>query len=172
MLQRHEKLSELPTELRRQVGGFRLDRDVSLLWAAYWRTQIAFNQHRPVRAGDGSPFEAWLPNLSYLELVAQHQVAGLMALTVVEFSKLKYTVQVAWNRLPDASRFCPAWCIERRAGGGDELRLRPIATIETLSRLVARYARRKLIALPSDVDAVEVVFRGPRPAHDLESRRH
>lgn len=167
VLERYESLEELPAALSvARVGGLRLDRKVSLLSAAYWRAALAFGIHlgtgrnrsilRPVTAFGGWPHHI----ASMIKPVIWHQVIGLIALSILELRKLTYTLQVSWNQLPDSYRFCPAWSMDYAGDQSDEFRLRPVATMRSLERLFRRYAGRRLLALPKDVDVLQVLTEG------------
>ena len=162
-LKRHGDFEDAPAALRSEEGsGRRIDKNVSVVSAAYWRTAIAFGVLRQVcgeRTRSNAPsFGEWLPRTSEgIYLVVQSQVYGLLALNIIDLRGLCFGVQIAWNMVADPARFCPAWSERCPDGKCVEFRIRRRVTQGSVHRLVRRYAKRRLQAVPEHLNVLQVI---------------
>jgi hypothetical protein len=164
MLDGNGGLEPAPLELcTNSSSAARVDMDISLVSAGFWRTAATFRVLRQVR-GELPPPDARVPPFSELlpftagalETVVNGQVFGLLAFNLIEMKRLSYAAEVAWNQAPSAYRFCPAWITSTELGR-TEVHVRPWATEHAVSRLIRRYRARRLQRVPDELRILDVV---------------
>lgn len=163
-LESNDCLEAAPGELSTNAGSAaRLDVEISLVSAAFWRTATAFRVLRQVRGelpppdARVPPFGDGLPNTpGAVEAIVTGQVYGLLAQNLLELRHLKYAAEVAWNQVSRTSRFCPAWT-SRIEMGRAEFHVRLWATDKVVSRLMKRYSSHRLLRVPDELRVLDVV---------------
>ncbi len=140
---------------RSQVGA-RLDGSISMVAAAYWKTAHMYRltEHLTSNGSGGLPRlahfgyacfaspEAWKETLRF-------EVCGLVVATVMQLRHFRFLIEVDWERHAPLETFLPAWRLFQEQSKL-ELQVRPRAAVDTLRRLIRRYAHRRLLEVPKD----------------------
>jgi hypothetical protein len=160
-------LDQAPSALATTRGSSaRIDTEMSVVCAAYWKTALQFHVLREIEGelprpdaraaalGDALPRTA-----GAAEAVVTAQVEGMLVANLLELRNMKYTAEVAWNHVPDAPRFHPAWTARLEAGW-ITLNLRQRASRAMVFRLVQRYQGRRLHRVPEQIAILDVVQEG------------
>lgn len=144
-----------PDNLHPAMNGARLDGDLFVGAAAYWKTAQCYRMVKYMSREIGAPprilhfgygsFDcpaAWRETLRF-------EVIGLMVCSLLALCRLRCLIQVDWRDKPPNAAFLPAWRLFQRPSGWT-LQIRPATDIDGLRRLVRRYGSWRLERLPED----------------------
>lgn len=144
-----------PENLHPTMNGARIDGELLLGAAAYWKTVQCYRMVKYMIKEIGAPPRiahfgygsfacpaAWRETLRF-------EVIGLMARYLLSLRGLRCLIQVDWRDKPANAAFLPAWRLFQRPSGW-ALQMRPVADIDGLRRLVRRYGSWRLERLPDD----------------------
>lgn len=135
-------------------SGARLVGTASAVAAAFCRTLYAYG----VKCGDiddemGPPTEElslWHHYGTLFHACAEasgrlltEEVRAMFCLNLRYIARELYLHDIAWNWIPPADEFVPAWCFENKGDGG-VLRIRPRVSKNLPERLIRRYRNRIL----------------------------
>lgn len=156
-------MEDVPPELcSANVGGARLNREMSLATAAFWRTTVAFDVARFL-SGAPQPSEARanifgnaLPDtIGALQAIIRAQVHSFFVLSLIESRRCAFTAQVNWNGNAVAHRYAPSW-VFASSSESIQMRMRCRTDEGSIERLVRRYGRRRLLQVPLGIDLLAV----------------
>lgn len=168
-------MQDCPVALRnRSQTGARLDGSITLVAAAYWKTVRMYRiadylaSDNPGALPRVAPFgyacfaspEAWRQTLRF-------EVIGLVALTLLELRRSRFLIEVDWERRVPTETFLPAWRL-LQFPSKFELQIRPRVSVDTLRRLIRRYAQRRLLEVPKDVSLLTKLMELERAKVDSE----
>jgi len=152
----------------------RIDLEISVLAAAYWKTRIAYCRFDEKSQSGlmrqiiqyGTPFVASTPPLN-AEHRFEHthfgqtkliraEVLGFVGCMLLDLSRLTYAAQLDWRERPELSRFCPAWHAEVD-GELLQLRVRSRFSMSLVARLARRYGNARLLKSPDEMTLLRCV---------------
>jgi hypothetical protein len=155
---------DIPPELTRiGTAAARVDVSIGVVAAALWRTahimevsRFVLGEMPPPQAGE-QPLSDAVPAFAEIDsAIRRAQVFDLFVDCLLLVRRLDYGVQVDWNTPRAVGGLTPVWRgAEHR--GLVELRLRSRTDLELITKLVRRYAGKRLGAVPEGAQAQELI---------------
>ena len=145
-----------PALQSRSHVGARLDSSISLVAAAYWKTAHMYRIANYLTTnGSGT-----LPRIAHFgyacfaspdawEETLRFEVFGLAVATLLQLRHFRFLIEVDWEHHAPPETFLPAWRLFQEQSKW-KLEVRPKANVDTLPRLIRRYAHRRLLEVPKD----------------------
>lgn len=172
LLKRHRPLERVPQGVMKKG---RTDEAVSAVSAAYWHAARTMSVHDLLADSDryeslclrdlldigwGPWFSGRLPKHSEaMEEVIRGMVYTLFALCLIRAARIRYGLQIPWNKAPASYQFVPPWrlCPWPRRTDRFDFQVRARADKRFVLRLVSRYRAHVLFRVPDGVSRLELI---------------